>query len=148
MFCLVSKIRPAYSSESCPLFSKSSITDRPQWSTKYSISAEQSLNFWVIIEQLSYRLISLHINRIYNLFIVKWSYEDQSINVSNKFLSFHYHMQIFDCQSINSLNWTFILFTFNSFMRQRSNNCSNVYGIVIYTIYSPSNYQYFITIKR
>ena len=50
---------------------------------KHSISAKQNLNFRIIIERPSYRLIGILSNIIYGLFVVDLSYEYQNRNVSN-----------------------------------------------------------------
>ena len=65
---------------------------------------QKSLDFWIITEQSSYRLISLSSNRIYDIFIADRSYKDLIRNVSNTFLYFHYHMHCFDNQSIDTFN--------------------------------------------
>ena len=65
---------------------------------------QKRLCFWIITKQSSYHLMGLCSNKIYNLFIVEWSYEYLCRNVGNPFRSFHDHMYSFDCQPINTLN--------------------------------------------
>ena len=71
-FYLTSKSRPTRSSSACPPLSKSPTINKPQQSTKASIYARKSLNFWIIIELPSYHSIGPHSNIIYYLFIVEY----------------------------------------------------------------------------
>ena len=57
-----------------------------------SISAKQSLYFWLIMKLSRYCSIGLRSNRIYNLFISERSYKYLIRNISNKFWYFHDHM--------------------------------------------------------
>ena len=54
-------------------------------STKDSIYAKQSLNFRIVMKQSSYRLIGLHSDIIYGLFIFNQSYKDQRQSLSTQF---------------------------------------------------------------
>ena len=104
---------------------------------KASISAENILDFRIIIERLSYGYNGLFINRIYNLFIMDKSYKDQIQNGSNQFRYLNDHMHSSNHQTINKSNWNYILPTFDSYIRQRSNHCStfiqyyNLYNIFV-----------------
>ena len=104
IFQFTSKRWPKLSSAACPLFSKSQTIYQPQRSTKTFISAKKSLNFRIIIEILSYRLISLRDNIIYNIFILDRSYEDHIRNVINPVLSLSDHIYFFNRKWINISN--------------------------------------------
>ena len=68
--------------------SKLPTIDQTQQSTKTPISPVKSIYFQIIIKRLSYRLISIRNNRIYDLFIAEQSYEYKILNVSNIVRSF------------------------------------------------------------
>ena len=53
---------------------------------------QKSIGFILTIDLLSYYSINLHSYLIYNIFIIKLSYEDTRQNVSNQFRFFNAHM--------------------------------------------------------
>ena len=123
LFNLTSKIRLTSQKVSCPLFSKSQTINRPQWSTKASISPEQTLNFLLTTAGMIYLLVGLQSNRFYDIFIFERLYQDQIWNVITQFRYFRDNMYCFVCQLINKSKHTFILITFDLYMRQQSNHC-------------------------
>ena len=95
---LTSKSHHTGSAASIPPFSKSTTINQPQQSTKDSIVVKQSIYFHIINKRLIYCSIFLCGNRIYNIFIIKISYEYQRHNVSTHFQYFCDHINFFNCQ--------------------------------------------------
>ena len=135
MLKLTFKIWLRCSSAACPSFSKLPTINWTQWSTKALFSSEQSLNFRIIMNLSSYRLNNLRSNRIYDIFIVEWSYEYQIQNVSTQLIYFHDHMLFF---IINWLMHRNKLIFFLRLIRIYVNNqtiSQPFYDIIIYRIY-------------
>ena len=122
-FYLTSKIRPTYSALACKTFSKSPSIYQPQQLTKASIYAK-STNIWIITKLLSYHLINLGSNRIYVLFIVELSYEDQIRNLSNIVWFFDLSLTSYNVliviSSINQTKPSFILHSIISYVNAQT----------------------------
>ena len=86
---------------------------------KASNSAEQSLDFRIIIYWSSYCLVRLCNNIMYNTFITEQSHEYQSQNISTRFWYFSWYYALFW-----SSNDRYTKITFYYYYIGRSNHCS------------------------
>ena len=104
---------------------------------KTSIYTKQSLNFWIIIKQSSYRPIGLRNNIIYCIFIVDRLYEDQKRNVHTQFHSFGIFVILWTVFIVNvSMYQTECLFFLHSIIIYVNNQTIDLtqYDIIIYMI--------------